>query len=297
LKKKILIIGSSGFLGINFIKALSRIAGLTIHALVHKKKYLNTRNNKIRYIFGDICNYNNLEKKIKTPYDFVFNFSGNINHQKNQETYKVHFLGVKNLIKIIKKTKSKLLVQIGSSLEYGNKISPHNENLVCKPISYYGRAKYLATSEIKKKLKNYIILRPYQIYGPHQKLDRLIPMIINSCIKNKSFPCSEGLQLRDFLYVDDFNNLLIKIIKKKKVKAGIYNVGSHKPFEVKKIINLILKLTLKGKPLFGKLKMRRDEMKVYYPSIEKVKKNFQWMPKINILLGLKKTIKFYEKNK
>ena len=51
--------------------------------------------------------------------------------------------------------------------------------------------------------------------------------------KNKSFPCSEGFQLRDFLYVDDFNSLLIKIIKKKKIKSGIYNVGTGKPIRVK----------------------------------------------------------------
>lgn len=297
MKKTILIVGSSGFLGVNFINTLSKIPGFTIHAMVHKKKYLNIRNTKIKYIFGDICNYNKLEKKIKISYDFVFNFSGNINHKKNQETYKVHFLGIKNLIKIIKKTKSKSLIQIGSSLEYGDSISPHNESLVCKPISYYGRAKYLATSEIKKKLKKYVILRPYQIYGPQQKLDRLIPMIINSCLKNKSFPCSEGSQLRDFLYVDDFNNLLIKIIKKKKIKSGIYNVGSGKPIKVKKIINLILELTLKGKPLFGKLKMRKDEIQVYYPNIKKVKKHFQWSPKTNVLLGLKKTIRFYAKKR
>ena len=211
MKKKILIVGSSGFLGTNFINALDKIDGLTIHALVHKKKYLNKKNDKIKYIFGDICNYSNLKKKIKTSYDFIFNFSGNINHKKNRETHKIHFLGVKNLIKIIKKTNSKLLVQNGSSLEYGNKVSPHNENLVCKPLSYYGRAKYLASSEIKKKLKDYIILRPYQIYGPHQKLDRLIPIIINSCIKNYSFPCSEGLQLRDFLYVDDIARIVSEL--------------------------------------------------------------------------------------
>ena len=122
-------------------------------------------------------------------------------------------------------------------------------------------------------------------------------MIINSCLKNKSFPCSEGSQLRDFLYVDDFNNLLIKIIKKKKIKSGIYNVGSGKPIKVKKIINLILELTLKGKPLFGKLKMRKDEIQVYYPNIKKVKKYFQWSPKTNVLLGLKKTIRFYAKKR
>ena len=70
---------------------------------------------------------------------------------------------------------------------------------------------------ILKNLKNYLILRPYQIYGPYQKMNRLIPMVINSCLKNKKFNCTDGSQLRDFLYVDDFSNLLIKIIKKREI--------------------------------------------------------------------------------
>ena len=71
----------------------------------------------------------------------------------------------------------------------------HNiyENLI-KIILYYDRIKFTVL---------------------FQKDDRLIPFIIKSCIKNKSFPCSEGSQLRDFLYIDDFTNLIIKIIKRK----------------------------------------------------------------------------------
>ena len=70
----------------------------------------------------------------------------------------------------------------------------------------------------KKKMSNFIILRPYQVYGPYQKYDRLIPMVIKSCLKNKKFPCTEGNQERDFLYVDDFTDLIIKILKKKILK-------------------------------------------------------------------------------
>ena len=296
MKKTVLIVGSSGFLGFNFLESLKNYKKFEIHALVHKKKYISNKSKNVKYIFGNICKYKSLKKKINKTYDFVLNFSGNIDHKKNKETREVHFIGVKNLVKIMKYTNSKFLIQIGSSLEYGNKASPHIENSVCKPLSYYGKAKFLATTFIKKNLKNYIILRPYQIYGPNQKIDRLIPIIIDSCIKNKSFPCSEGSQLRDFLYVDDFNKLLFKVLNKNKIKSGIYNVGSGKPFKVKYIINLILKLTHKGKPLFGKIKMRKDEISEYYPSISKVKKFFNWKPDTNILKGINKTVKFYEKN-
>ena len=141
-----------------------------------------------------------------------------------------------------------------------------------------------------------MILRLYQIYGPYQKKDRLIPYVINSSIRNKSFNCTDGNQLRDFLYIDDFTLLILKILKKKNIKSGIFNVGFGKPQVVKKVINLITKNLNKGTPLYGKIKMRKEEKKIYYPNIQKIKKNFNWKPKIKIPLGIKKTINFYEKN-
>ena len=135
----------------------------------------------------------------------------------------------------------------------------------------------------------------YQIYGPNQKNNRLVPHIVNSCLGGKKFKCTSGKQKRDFLYVEDLNNLLIKIIKKKKIKSGIYNVGRGKPITVKKIIEKINFLIKKGQPIFGGLDMRKDEVMSLYPNINKVKKYFNWQPKIGLISGLKKTIKFYEK--
>ena len=89
---------------------------------------------------------------------------------------------------------------------------------------------------------------------------------------------------------------LIKIIVKKKINSGIYNVGSNENISVKYAINKIQKIIKKGYPDFGSLKMRKDEMSKFYPSNKKIKKNFDWKPRIDFNLGVKKTIKFYEKN-
>ena len=83
---------------------------------------------------------------------------------------------------------------------------------------------------------NYIVLRLYQIYGPHQKINRLIPIAINQLLNNKDFNASSGIQSRDFLFIDDFIKLIKKILISKKPHKGIYNVGSGKPFTVKKIL-------------------------------------------------------------
>jgi nucleoside-diphosphate-sugar epimerase len=295
LIKNILITGATGFLGTNLIKKLVDNKNFNIHGLVNKniKKYPNKKN--IKYIKADITNSKEL-LKIKKNYDYIINFAGNIDHKNKIQTYNAHFKGLRNLLNVVNTKKLSLFIQIGSSLEYGRKKSPHYENTKCKPVSYYGKAKLKSTQLIQKKLKNFIILRPYQVYGPNQKKNRLIPIIVNACLKDRSFACTDGNQYRDFLYVDDFSELIFKAIKtKKKIKRGIYNIGFGKPLKVKSIINLIIKKTKKGKPLFGKLKMRKEELKVSYPKIHKIKKIFNWKPKIDIKSGLNKTIKFYAK--
>lgn len=294
MKKKILITGASGFLGVNLIRKLSKQKSFIIYGLVNLKTRKFEKIKKVKYIKSDISNSRQLKKKLKNNFDYVINFAGNIDHKNKNQTLKTHYFGLKNLINAIQKEKIKRFIQVGSSLEYGNKECPHFENTKCNPKSHYGKSKFLSTKFIQKKIKNYIILRPYQIYGAYQKINRLIPLVIDACLKNKSFDCTDGSQYRDFLYVEDFIDLVIKIIKKGKIKAGIYNVGSGKPIKVKKVISSIQKIIKKGKPQFGKIKMRRDESNSSYPNISKIKRNLNWKPKTKFHYGLKKTINFYE---
>ena len=92
-----------------------------------------------------------------------------------------------------------------------------------------------------------------------------IPITINSCLKGKKFDCTDGKQKRDFLFIDDLTYLIEKIIKKKNIISGIYNIGAGQPITVKKVINQIRLIIKKGKPVFGGIKMRNDEIKVLYP--------------------------------
>ena len=75
----------------------------------------------------------------------------------------------------------------------------------------------------------------------------------------------------------------------------VYNIGYGKAFKVKKLINLIKRKINKGVPVFGKVKLRKEENLITYPSIYKVKKFFKWKPKVNLISGLNKTIEFYSK--
>lgn len=296
--KKILIIGGNGFLGYNLAKSLVK-SDFKITLLCRKKNKNLKKLSKVNYIFCDITSLTKLRKKIKENYNFVINFSGNISHSNKQQTLRVHYGGLKNLLNILSKKKIDLFIQTGSSLEYSKSNNAQKEKNICKPNSIYGKVKLKASRLLikDKRFPKYIILRPYQIFGPHQKFDRLIPFVIKNSLKGKIFNCSAGIQERDFLFVEDFNLLIKNILKCKNIEPGIYNVGSGKPISVKKIIKIINKSIGKGTPIFGSARMRQDESKYLFPDISKVKKSFKWSPKINLLKGIKKTVLFYESKK
>jgi len=295
-KKKILVIGGTGFIGYHLIKrCLQKSYNVTcISSRTSSKK---KRFSKVKYLICDIRDKKKLSKIITSRYNFVVNLGGYVDHSKKRETLTSHYDGCKNLVKILLKFNIENFVQIGSGLEYGNRKSPQKENLRCSPKSNYGLAKFKATNFLMKLYeKNKFpctILRLYQAYGPEQDFNRLIPIVIKSCLKGERFACSEGLQKRDFLYIDDFINLIFKIFSNKRSRGRIFNAGSGKPIKIKSLIEKIKKISKGGIPEYGKIEMRKDEIDIMYPNIKLSRKILNWSPKVTLDNGLKKTVKFY----
>ena len=83
-------------------------------------------------------------------------------------------------------------------------------------------------------------------------------------------------------------------MKTDNISGEIINIGYGNPENIKKTILKICKIIGFGKPEFGKIKIRKDEINILYPNISKVKKLLKWKPKINLNKGLVKTIKFFK---
>lgn len=299
-KTKIIIIGGTGFLGFHLAKFCLKKNWEVVS--VSRKKPKKIRFIKeIKYIFVDIIDKKNLYKKLKNQFDsdYLVNFGGEVEHRKLKKTFLSHYNGLKNLSDIFLKKSLKKFIQIGSSLEYGKSKSPHKENFKINPDSNYAKAKALASKRLLKMHKKYdfpaLIVRPYQVYGPYQDLNRFIPTVITNCIKNKTFPCSSGEQFRDFLFIDDFVKFIFRIIKVKKLKGEIFNVGFGDPMKIKNVIFQIRNLIGKGRPDIGKIQMRNEESLIFYPSINKAFKLIGWKPRIRFNIGLKKTMEYYQK--
>ncbi len=301
-KIKILVVGGTGFLGFHTcLEALKR--GWEVTSLSTKKPPQRRFIKKVKYLSCNIKEKKKISKTLKNlNFDYVINFGGYVNHKEKKKTYESHYLGCKNLANYFLIKRIRLFIQIGSCIEYGKLKSPQVENKkvdLKKIDSVYGKSKLMASNYLLNFFMKYnfpvVILRLYLVYGPNQDLNRFIPIIIDGCLNNDKFDTSSGIQKRDFLYVSDFIKLIFKVLKSKDSKGQIFNVGSGQPRKIKGVIEYIRKKIKKGKPNFGKLKFRKDEILNLYPNTNKTKKFFKWFPKINFETGIKKTIAYYRK--
>ncbi len=293
------MVGGTGFLGFHLCKDALKKKWIVTSISTNKPKKIRFLN-KVKYLTCDISKKKEI-LKIKSKFDYVVNFGGHVDHKNKIKTFKSHYVGCKNLANFFLKKKIDSFIQIGSCVEYGYKTSPQDEHsyfTASKLKSYYGKSKLMASNYLMNLFKNkrfpVTILRLYLVYGPYQDINRFIPIIIDGCLKNKIFDTSNGKQERDFLYVKDLTNLIFKVLKNEDTRGEIFNVGSGKPLPIKNIIQQIKNYIKKGKPNYGKIKLRKDEILKLYPNISKIKKITNWVPKTNFKIGLNKTIKFYK---
>ncbi len=271
-----------------------------VTSLSTKKPRSERKISKVKYIICDISSKKEINKKLsKSNFDYVINLGGYVDHSHKKKVYNSHYLGCKNLADFFIRKNIRSFVQMSTGLEYGNSLKLHKENIKCKPRSIYALSKYKATLYLlnlyQKKKFPVTILRLYQAYGPNQDYNRLIPYLIINSLKNKKFDCTDGRQIRDFIYIEDLTELILKVFENTKTKGQILNIGSGYPIKIKDIINKIVLICRKGKPIFGGIKMRKDESLKMCPDIKKIKKILNFKNKHSIGAGLKKTISYYVK--
>ena len=300
--KKILIIGGTGFIGYHLSKRCLK-KNWEVSSISISKPKNNRLIKNVKYILCDISKKNLLKKKIKKNYDYVVNLGGYVDHSKKMKTYNSHYVGCKNLADIFVKKKIITFVQMGSSLENGNRNSPQKETLLPKTSklkTVYSNAKLKASIYLsnlyKKKKFPVVIFRLYLAYGPGQSINRFLPIIINGCLKNKTFPTSHGRQIRDFIYIDDVIDAIMKSLINKNAIGKILNLGTGKPQKLIKIINQIIRICKGGKADFGKISIRNDEILNLYSNIKYTRSVLNWKPNTTFKRGLQKTINFYKKN-
>lgn len=296
--KKILIVGGTGFIGYHIANACLKKKWRVTSISLNKPRKIRKLAD-VNYLIFDISNKKNFKKIKKKNFNYVINLGGYVDHVNKIKVKKYHFLAVKNLFEYFCNKRIEKFIQVGSSAEYGKSIVPQKENFSCKPTGIYGKNKLKSSNFLIQKYKKIkfpvTVLRLYQVYGPNQDTNRFLSILIQACLMKNFFYSSNGIQKRDFLFISDAVSAFFKTLASKNTNGQIINIGYGRSFVLKNIMSYVGKKTNFFSPIYGKIKLRKDEGLNIYPEINKSKRLLDWKPKVHWKIGILRTIKYFKK--
>ena len=134
-------------------------------------------------------------------------------------------------------------------------------------------------------------------YGPFHFPEKLIPLMIINALNEKKLPVyGKGINVRDWLFVEDHCSAIDLIIRKGKV-GEIYNVGGHNEKTNLEVVKTILKILGKSEDLIEFVTDRKGHDQRYAIDPTKIENELGWTPKTKFDDGIKKTVAWYLENK
>ena len=317
--KRFIVTGGYGFIGSNLIKLLlkKKFKVLNIDKLSYSAQKYNLKDIKSKNYFFKKTDINNKKEILKILKRYkphgIFNLAADTHVDRSIDDssnfIKNNILGVYNLLEAIINYKKKVrLVHISTDEVYGDISGSKrsDESFPYIPSSPYSASKassdHLVNAYIRTHKIDAVISNCSNNYGPRQFPEKLIPKMIYNILNNKPLPIyAKGKNSREWIYVDDHCEALIKLFLKGK-SGEKYNIGSeincNNIFLVKKILKSFavrkIKIGKKVKIIFVKDRPGHDFR--YALNSSKIKKTLGWKPKINLDQGITKTIDWYIKN-
>ena len=323
-----LITGGCGFIGSNFILKLIKSTNkkiLNLDKLSHASKYNHLKNfhhKNYHFLKQDICNKKKLEsifKKYKPTVIVNFAAESHVDRSiSNPNAFiKNNIIGTFSLLEasynywINFKNKNKFrFIQISTDEVYGTlneSDKSFTENTKYEPSSPYSASKASADHLVKSYYKTFkfpcMVTNCSNNYGPYQLPEKLIPVIIRSLVKNNKIPIyGDGQQIREWLFVEDHCNAILKVINKGVIGES-YNIGSKNEIAnielVEKIIKVYNNITGSNKNLNSSVKYVKDRLGHdfrYSVNCEKLQSQLGWKNETPFMESLTQTVNWYLDN-
>jgi len=319
--EKIIVTGGLGFIGSNLIELLLKKGYyvINIDKETYSSNYYNIKefknHTKYKFIKCDIGS--NRIKKIlfDNKPSCIFNLAAETHVDRSIDNPKAFIQSnivsvyslLENFKEYSKKNKKTCLIHVSTDEVYGDILKGRShEEYPYKPSSPYAASKAASDHLVYSYVRTYkvpaIITNCSNNYGPKQHPEKLIPKIIYNILNNKKLPIyGNGKNSREWLYVKDHCEALLKIFKKGKI-GEFYNIGSNFNLDNIKICKSLIK-TSKKKINLGRnvkiqfIKDRPGHDIRYALNSNKIKNKLNWKPKINFIKGINLTFDWYLKNR
>ncbi|MDY0116712.1 MAG: NAD(P)-dependent oxidoreductase [Sulfurimonadaceae bacterium] len=279
--KHILVTGADGFIGT---------------ALVNKLELMGVNVLKFNSANGNVAEYDFIKEYKDIEINHIFHLAAKTfipdSWDKPLEFYRTSVIGTGNILELCR-TKNISCTFVSSYLYGQPEKLPIAESDKIKSNNPYAHSKYLAEELCKFYAEfynvNITIIRPFNIYGKRQKDIFLIPHIIHQVLNDKTIMVKDLNPKRDYLYLDDFIEGLVKTIAKTH-GLKIFNFGSGTSISVKEIIEIIQKIAHTNKKVISEEVIRDNEIMNVIADISSAKHKLNWEPKYNFESGIQEII-------
>ena len=318
--KKIVVTGGLGFIGSNLIELLIKknYFVINIDKVTYSSNFYNVREFKFLKNYKFIkCNIGDKKfLKILNKYkpSCIFNLAAETHVDRsidnpanfiNSNIVDVYKL-LESFKNFVKKHKCKL-IHISTDEVYGDILNGRTtEKFPYNPSSPYAASKAASDHLVSSYVRTYkipaIVTNCSNNYGPKQHPEKLIPKLIYNILNNKPLPIyGKGLNSREWIYVKDHCEALIKVFLKGKI-GEFYNIGSNKNLNnlqvCSKLLNASKQLMKVGNNVkINFVKDRPGHDIRYALNSNKIIKEIGWKPKVSFSEGIKSTFEWYNKNK
>ena len=329
--KTYLVTGGAGFIGSNFVIYMlnkdSDVKIINVDKLTYAGNLENLKSveSNPNYVFvqADICDKEAIQSLFdQYDIDYVVNFAAESHVDRsitNPEIFvQTNVLGTVNLLNIAKNAwavgddqykDGVKFMQVSTDEVYGSLGAEgfFMETTPLDPHSPYSSSKASADLFVKAYSDTYKlpvnITRCSNNYGPYQFPEKLIPLMINNTLQHKELPIyGDGMQIRDWLYVEDHCKAIDMVVRGGKL-GEVYNVGGHNERPNIVIVKTILEYVKENvDPAVGEHMMkhvadRKGHDRRYGIDPEKIKRDLGWYPETTFEVGIKKTIQWYLNHK
>lgn len=315
----ILVTGGAGFIGANFIylelekHPEDRIVCIDKLTYAGNIETLNEamKSPNFRFVKGDICDREAVFKLFEeeTP-DIVVNFAAESHVDRSIENPSIfletNILGTQVLMDASRTYGVKRYHQVSTDEVYGDLPLDRpdlffTEETPLKTSSPYSSSKAGADLLVNAYHRTFglptTISRCSNNYGPYQFPEKLIPLMIANALKDQPLPVyGEGLNVRDWLYVEDHCKAIDLIIRHGK-NGEIYNIGGHNEMKNIDIVKLICAALGKPESLITHVADRKGHDMRYAIDPAKIHRELGWLPETMFKEGIQKTIRWYLDNK
>jgi dTDP-glucose 4,6-dehydratase len=311
-----LVTGGAGFIGSNFVRLLLRerpdAEVVNLDALTYAGNLENLRDvegdPRYRFVRGDVAEPASWAGTTGDRFDFVVHFAAESHVDRSIEDaapfLRTNVSGTQAMLDFARRTGVRRFVQVGTDEVYGTLAPddpPFTTESPLRPNSPYAASKAGADLLVRAAWRTHgleaVVTRCSNNYGPFQFPEKFLPLMITNAMADQALPVyGDGMQVRDWLHVDDHNRAILAAAEKGRPGA-VYNIGGHDG-ECPNLVMLRRVLALLGKPesLVRHVEDRKGHDRRYAIDSSVARRELGWEPLVPLEEGLRATVEWYRAN-